>query len=208
MTTFKVFFALFNNKVVVPTLVAMQKMVQFFHQKEIDMLQLGCTLPNLANICLNISINEKFCTFCKSDKDLCEKIREVITGGPSIVFKQKAVVVKTFIRNSSNICKAIVEIHAIQLCPYSMCQDMPTGLYTRWEMIPICKISRLDITDLAILRTWPCVFTKKQDENAEFRASTLLEFFLKNDFFRVDGYCNHCKTVFQAMECYYHFCPC
>ena len=50
------------------------------------------------------------------------------------MFTQKTVVDKTFIRNSSNICKAIVGIHTIQLCPYSMCQDMPTGLYTRWEI--------------------------------------------------------------------------
>ena len=58
MATNKVFFALFNNKVVVPTLEAMQNMVQFYHQKENDMLKLGCTLPNLVNICLNISTKE------------------------------------------------------------------------------------------------------------------------------------------------------
>ena len=26
--------------------------------------------------------------------------------------------------------------------------------------------------------------------------------------FSVDGYCNHCKTVFEAMGCYFHFFPC
>ena len=25
--------------------------------------------------------------------------------------------------------------------------------------------------------------------------------------FSVDGYCNHCSTVFEAMGCYFHFCP-
>ena len=56
-----------------------------------------------------------------------------MTGGPSIVFTRKAVVDKTFIRDSSNVCKSIVGIDASQLYPYSMCQDMTTGLYTRWE---------------------------------------------------------------------------
>ena len=56
-----------------------------------------------------------------------------MTGGPSIVFTQKAVVAETFIRNSSIICKSIVGIDASQLYPFSMCQDMPTGLYMRWE---------------------------------------------------------------------------
>ena len=26
--------------------------------------------------------------------------------------------------------------------------------------------------------------------------------------FSVDGFCNHCKTVFEAMGFYFHFCPC
>ena len=130
---FKDFLQWYNNKDVVPTLEAMQKMIQFYHNKGIDMLKLGCTLPNLANICLHRSTNYKFYPFCESDKDLCEKIREDMTSGPSIVFTRKAVVDETFIRDSSNICKSIVGIDASQLYPYSMCQDMPTGLYTRWE---------------------------------------------------------------------------
>ena len=97
------------------------------------MLKFGCTLPNIANICLHKSTNYKFYAFCESDKDLCEKIREDMTGGPSIVFSRKAVIDKTFIRNSSNVCKSIVGIDANRLYLFSMCQDMPTGLYTRWE---------------------------------------------------------------------------
>ena len=56
-----------------------------------------------------------------------------MVGGPSIVFTRKAVVDETFIRKSTNLCKSIVGIDASQLYPYSMCQPMPTGLYTRWE---------------------------------------------------------------------------
>ena len=28
------------------------------------------------------------------------------------------------------------------------------------------------------------------------------------DRFNVDGFCSHCNTVFEAMGCFYHFCPC
>ena len=59
---------------------------------------------------------------------------------PSIVFTRKAVVDETFIRKSSNLYKSIVVIDASQLYPYSMCQPMPTGLYTRWEYISETKI--------------------------------------------------------------------
>ena len=56
-----------------------------------------------------------------------------MTGGPSIVFATKAVVDQTDIRNSENISKSIVGIDASQIYPFSMCQVMPTGLYTRCE---------------------------------------------------------------------------
>ena len=29
----------------------------------------------------------------------------------------------------------------------------------------------------------------------------------KFDCFNVDGFCAHCKTVFEEMGCFYHYCP-
>ena len=111
----------------------MQKLIEFYHNKGIGMLKLGCTLPNLAIICLLKSTGSKFCPFRESDKDLLEMIRKDMVGGPSILITRKTVVDETFIRKSSNLCKPIVGMVASQLFPYSMCQPMPTGLYTRWE---------------------------------------------------------------------------
>ena len=206
MTTFKDFFQWYNNKDVVPTLEAMQKMVQFYHKKEIDMLKLGCTLPNLAIICLHKSTNEKFYPFCGSDRDLCKKIREHMMGGPSIVFTRKACVDETFIRNSSSVCKSIVGIDASQLYPYSMCQDIPLGLYTRWEFDS--DIQKFEARHLRSRKFENMVLSYYQENRPECR----IESFHKSanqkkiDCFNVDGYCNHCKTVFEAMGCYYHFC--
>ena len=113
---------------------AMQKMLAFYHKKECDMLKLGCTLPNLVNNCLHKSTSAKFYSFTETDKDLLQKIREDMVGGPSIVFTRKSVVDETFTRSSGNICISVVGIDdASQLYPCSMCQPMPTGLYTRWE---------------------------------------------------------------------------
>ena len=133
MCTFKDLLRWYNNKDVVPTLEAMQKMLGFYHKKGIDMLKLGCTLPNLAKICLNKSTSAKLYLFTETDKDLLQKIRKDMVGGPSIVFTHKAVVDETFIRNSKNFCKSIVGNDASPLYPFPMCQPMPTGLYTRWE---------------------------------------------------------------------------
>ena len=115
MKSFKDFVLWYNTKDVVPTLEAMQKMIEFYHQKEIDMLKLGCTLPNLANTYLHKSTDSKFYPFTESDKDLLEKIREDMVGGPSIVFTRKAVVDETFIRKSTNLCESIFGIDASQL---------------------------------------------------------------------------------------------
>ena len=111
-----------------------KRMIELYHNKGIDMLKLGCTLPNMANICLHKSTNHKFFPFAEADKELHDKIREDMTGGPYIAFTRKAVFDQTFLRNSENLCKSIVGIDAIQLYPFSMCQEMPTGLYTRWEL--------------------------------------------------------------------------
>ena len=183
-------------------------MIAFYHDKDIDMLKLGCTLPNLANICLHKSTDAKIYPFTEGDKDLLEKIREDVVGGLSIVFTGKAVVDETFIQKSTNLCKSIVGIDASQLYPYSMGQLMPTGLYTRWD-----------------LDSETSIFIPRQNKTRRFenmvmsyfqrtRPECKIESFLstgrqkKTDCFSVDGFCSHCNTVFEAMGCFYHFCPC
>ena len=61
-------------------------MMEFYHNKGVDMLKLGCTLPILANICLQNSTNNKLYPFVEADKDFHDKIRKDMTGGPYIVF--------------------------------------------------------------------------------------------------------------------------
>ena len=154
MTTFRDFLRWYNNKDVVATLQAMKKMMKFYHNQKIDMLKVGCTLPNLANICLHKSTDRKYYPFIEADKDLHEKIRTEMTGGPSKVFTRKAVVYKTSIRRSNNISKAIVGIEASQLYLFSMCQAMPTGLYTRWEFDSDLQKFKARQKKSGSLRTW------------------------------------------------------
>ena len=208
MKYFSDFLKWYNNKYVVPTLEAMQKMIEFYYNKGISMLKLGCTLPNLANICLHKSTDSKFYPFTESDKDLLEKIAENMVGGPSIVFTRKAVVYETFIRKSSNLWKSIVGIDASQLYPYSMCQLMPTGLYTRWEYESKTKtfIARQN-ESRSFDNMVPSYFQRSQpDCKIESNVDTGRQKTI--DCFSVDGICYHCNTVFEAMGCYYHYCSC
>ena len=73
MSSFRALLQWLNNKDVVPTLEVMQKMITFNQDKDIDMLKLNCTLPNLANICLHKSTDAILHTFKEGDKDLLER---------------------------------------------------------------------------------------------------------------------------------------
>ena len=131
-----------------------------------------------------------------------------MTGGTSVVFTRKAVVDETYIRNSSNACKSIVGTDASRLYPFSMCQDMPTGLYTRWEFET--EMQKFKARHNRTRNFENMVMSFYQESRPECKIES---FFTsgkqkKIDCFNVDGYCNHCKTVFEAMGCYYHFCSC
>ena len=184
----------------------MQKLIAFYHDKDIDMLKLGCTLPNLANICLHKSTDAKFYPFIDGDKDLLEKFEKTSLMAYLSFLHAKQLLIK-LLSESLQICKSIVGIDASQLYSYSMCQPMPTGLYTRWYI------------DSETGR-----FTPRQNKTRSFenmvmsyfqrtRPDCKIESFYttgrqkKNDRFSVDGFCSHCNTVFEAMGCFYHFCP-
>ena len=208
MSSFKDFFQWYNNRDVVPTLEAMQKMIAFYYDKHIDMLKLGCTLTNLANFCLHNFTEAKFYPFTEGDKDLLKKFSEDVVGGPPIVFTRKAVVDETFIRKSTNLCNSIVGIDASELHPYLMCHPLPTSLYTRWYIDS--ETSRL---------TPPQIKTSSFEENGHVffqrtRPDCKIESFYttgrqkKINCFSGNGFCSHCNTVFETMGCFYHFCPC
>ena len=122
------------------------KKAQFYHQKQIDVLKRGCTLPTQSNNFLHKSTNGKFYPFWESDADLSKKIRTDLTDGPLIVFTKKTIVNKNSIRDLSNICNSIVRMDERQIHPDSKCQSLSTWLCTKWELKGLCKNSRLGIT--------------------------------------------------------------
>ena len=208
MSPIKDFLRCYSNKDVVPTFEAKREMIAFYHDKDIHMLKPGCTLPNLANICLHKSTDAKFYPFTEGDKDLSEKIREDVVGVPSIVFTRKAFVVETLIRKSTKICKSIVGIDASQLYPYSMCQHLPTGHYTRWDLDS--ETSRLTPrqSKTRSFENMVMSFFQRTRPEREIESFCTTGRQKKIDCFGADGFCSHCKTVFEALGCFCHFCPC
>ena len=98
------------------------------------MVELGCTPSNLANIFPHKSTIAKFYPFTENNKVLLQKTDEDMAGGPTFMFRRKAVVDETLVHDSIKKCKTIVGSDGSQLCFYGMCQAMPSGLYTEWEL--------------------------------------------------------------------------
>ena len=85
---------------------------------------------------------------------------------------------------------------------------MPSGLYTRWDF------------DSETSRCTPRQNKTRSFENVimsyfqRTRPECETESFFTTgrqkqiDCFSVDGFCSHCNTVFEAVACFYHFCPC
>ena len=115
------------------------------------MLKLGCTLPNLANNCLLKSTSAKFHPFTETDKDLLQKIRDLVCG-PSIVSTRKAAVDETFIREIFvNLLLALTQVNCILILCVSPCQEH----YTRGgNMTPNLIGLNLNKTNLETLRKW------------------------------------------------------
>ena len=166
------------------------------------MLNLGCTLPNLANICLHKSNDAKIYPLTEIDKHLSENIREHVVGGSSIVFTRKAVVDETFIRKSANICKSIVGIDSSQIYCYSICQPMPTSLYTRWNLVS--ETGRFMPRQNKTRSFENMVMTYFQRNRTDFEIESLFTTGRqkKTYCFSVDGFCSHCNSAFEAMGCF------
>ena len=186
----------------------MRKMLVFYHKNRIDLLKLGCTLPTLANLCLHKTTSAKYYPFTETDKDSLQKIREDMDGGLSNVFTREAVVDETFIRNSENICKSIVGIDASRLYPYSMCQAMPTGLYTRWDYDTESNRFEPQQSRSRNFETMVMSYFQRQRHDCKIESFYTTGTQKKIDYFKVNGSCAHCNTVFEAMCCFYYYCPC
>ena len=162
----------------------------------------------MAIICLHKPTSPKFYPFTETDKVLLQKIPEDMVGGPSNVFTRKAVVDDTFIRDSGIICKSIVGIDASQLYPYSMCQPMPTGLYTRCEYDTESKRFKPQQNKSRNLENKVMACFQRQSFECKIESFYTTGTQKKIDCFKVDGFCAHCKIVFEAIGCFYLYSPC
>ena len=202
----------YNNLDVTPMLEAVAKQSAFYAERNIDMLKDGISLPGL---CLKylftfLDRDTVFGLVDKKNDDFYHKMRDNVTGGPSIVFHRHHHANQSKIREAeygdeARLCQRILGLDANALYLYAIMQDMPTGFFTRYKVeesgvraYPQQKYGRMACEWLEHIATETGLHIQHMKNNREKRIAGL----------SVDGWCSATKTVYQFHGCYWHGCPC
>ena len=83
----------------------------------------------------------------------------------------------------------------------------PTGLYTRWDYDEETQKFKARQNRVGTFETMVISYFQAARPESKTESYYTTGTQKKIDCFSVDGYCNHCKTVFEAIGCDFRFCP-
>ena len=197
----------YNNLDVTPMIEAIEKMNTFYQQKGIDFLHQAISLPGVAmRYCFN-SIRDpsiEFHRFNHQNKEIYKMVKESIVGGPSIIFNRYHEVDVTNIRNHpSKPCKSIVGYDANALYLYSIGQPMPTGY-------PVIRRAEKQFKPEKPYFAGECAdwlnwLSHSQGIKIQHGLTTGERRIGK---YKVDGYCEATKTIYEFHGCWWHMHGC
>ena len=85
---------------------------------------------------------------------------------------------------------------------------MPTGLYTRWDNNTEFNRFKHQQSKSRTIENMFMPYFQSQRPNYKIESFYTTETQKNIDCFKVVGFCAHCITVFEAIGCFYHYCPC
>ena len=210
MKTMTDFLRWYNNLDVKPFLEAIEKQIEIYKSKDIDMFKDHVSIPGVA-------VKWKFHELQGTDidiplinynnRDLFHTVKQNIVGGPSIIFNRYHESGITKIRHhiygtEAQDCLNVVGYDANALYLWSMMQDMPTGSPIRRSadnnFLPKFseKYGRLAWTWLEYES-----LTTGNSIQHKFNAG---EYKVGQHGLPVDGYCSATNTVYQFHGCSFH----
>ena len=89
-----------------------------------------------------------------------------------------------------------------------MCQPMQTGLYTLWDYDTVSNMLKPQQNESRNFENMLMSYFQRKRPDCKIESFYITGTQKKNDRFKADGFCAHCNTVFEAMGCFYLYCPC
>ena len=131
MKTFKDWVRYYNNLDVAPGLEALEKMRNFYTEKEIDIMKDAVSIPGVSLHYLLKGAIDRNAELYSPSKEAYEMLKEAVVGSPSLVFTRIHEVGKTRIRSHQiaepRLCKNILGYDANALYVSTMLREMPCG---------------------------------------------------------------------------------
>ena len=171
MSSFKDCLRWYNNKDVLPTLEAMQKMIAFYDDEDIDTLKLGCTLPNLANLAYTNQPMQKFIPSQREIKSYW-KILEKTSFHLSFLHA-KQLFMKYLSKSLQTHASLLLELMPANYTPTRCANPCPPVFIHVGISNQKPVDSHLDKTRPVALKLWSCLILNVQDLIVKLRASTL-----------------------------------
>ena len=84
---------------------------------------------------------------------------------------------------------------------------MPTGLYTRWECDTESNRFKPQQNKPRNFENMVVSYFQRQRPDCKIESFYTRGTQKKIDCFKIDGFCAHCETVFEALGCFYHYYP-
>ena len=142
----------------------------FYQENAIHRLELGCTLPNLANISLHKSTDAQFCSFMKGDKDIFEKLEKLLLLVHLSFLHAKQLLMKLLFESLQTYANALLGLMPAISIPIR-CVNPCLPFFIRFG-ISIQRLVdlRLGKTRPAALKIWSCPFSTNRNRLLKSRA--------------------------------------
>ena len=149
----------------------MQKIIALYHDKDINKLKLGCTLPNVANICLHKCNFAKFYPFTEGEKDFWKKIEKLFLVVHLPFLHAKQLMMKLLFESLQIYANLLLGLMPANCIP-TRCVNPCLPVFARVTIsVPKQIDSPIDKTRHASLKLWSCPISNEQDQNVKLKAS-------------------------------------
>ena len=202
----------YNNLDVEPFVEAIEKCVQFYQSKGMDLFKQAFSISGITRRYLfkQIPCGCFFLLIDKKNSDPHQLMMDQLVGGSNLVFKRLATknetLIKTHLYPNPKICQIIKGFDANALYLWSLAQNMPLGYFARYKEAKGYHPETPHKFGLASYQwlSWVAATEGKFIEHG-FNVG---ERCLTPRNLPVDGFCQQIKEVFESLGCFWHGCLC